>query len=452
MGLIISCLASTAASCCIGLSCSLCGKACSCSSSPTARSNSTRAAYVILFLVVSVVSFLFSNWAFDWLSKIPYIPATFHSCPPDSTCYGALAVYRITFGLAVFHLIQAIFMIGVKDTGDARANLQDGWFPLKLLFLVGLTAAAFWIPNSFFVVYGWTAVFGAGAFIIIQLLLLIEFAYTWNETWVRNMEDEQTEGHNGKKWFWGLLIATFIMIAGALSLTIVMYKFFCTGEGCGLNTMFVTVNLIATVFLCLLSLHPAVRRARPSSGLLQSSMIMIYTTYLVWSAIMSEPTTQCNPFAFNDNTNEDHAKGFNVSLMLGAFFTIVSVCYSTFRASGSSGQLGIGEQDAEAARLVDDTDDDKEEGGRKRDEPEEIVPVKYNYSFFHLTFALGAMYICMLLTNWMTISHDDADHSVNVDTGMVSVWVKMVSGWLTIGLYIWTLVAPILLPNREWSN
>ncbi len=32
-----------------------------------------------------------------------------------------------------------------------------------------------------------------------------------------------------------------------------------------------------------------------------------------------------------------------------------------------------------------------------------------------------------------------------------AVWVKIVSSWICIGLYIWTLVAPCLLPNREFN-
>ena len=32
-----------------------------------------------------------------------------------------------------------------------------------------------------------------------------------------------------------------------------------------------------------------------------------------------------------------------------------------------------------------------------------------------------------------------------------SMWVKVISSWLCLALYTWTLVAPILLPNREFN-
>jgi hypothetical protein len=38
-----------------------------------------------------------------------------------------------------------------------------------------------------------------------------------------------------------------------------------------------------------------------------------------------------------------------------------------------------------------------------------------------------------------------------VDSGIVSSWVKIVGSWLTTLLYMWTIVAPALLPDREWK-
>lgn len=64
-------------------------------------------------------------------------------------------------------------------------------------------------------------VVGAGFFIIVQLVLLIEFAYSWNESWLGKMEDEEMDGT--KKWYYALLTATFSLILGSIGLTIAMY-------------------------------------------------------------------------------------------------------------------------------------------------------------------------------------------------------------------------------------
>jgi hypothetical protein len=62
---------------------------------------------------------------------------------------------------------------------------------------------------------------GAGFFILIQLVLLIEFAYSWNESWLRKMEDEEVDGN--KRFYYFLLTATFGLIGGSIALTGVMY-------------------------------------------------------------------------------------------------------------------------------------------------------------------------------------------------------------------------------------
>jgi len=295
-------------------------------------------------------------------------------------------------------------------------------------------------------------VVGAGFFIIIQLLLLVEFAYSWNESWVLKMEGEEADG--GSKWYYMLLGCTLFMIFGSIALTGVMYRFFCA-SGCGLHTFFITANLILGVILCLLSLHPKVREGRPSSGLLQSAVVMVYATYLVYSAINSSPDIVCNPLNFSDGT-----KAF--SLILGAVFTIVSVVYSTIRtASASSDLLGTPESsssDIEKTPLVTSTTADGSvvvvDGSDSPIEDDEVDGTSYNYTHFHLSFCLGAMYICMLLTNWVTIGGHVDDHSVDtiqVDRGMPSVWIKIVSGWITTLLYAWTLAGPVILPDRDWN-
>ncbi len=138
-----------------------------------------------------MIAYLFSNWAYQWL-KDAHIPrmlwtttnllcafGILTSCclelaqcgEGEEDCYGAMAVYRISFGLAVslvsfaspnkvslteelYHAVLAVVLIGVKNSTDFRATIQDGWFPVKFVVLVGLIIAAFFIPNSFFSVYG----------------------------------------------------------------------------------------------------------------------------------------------------------------------------------------------------------------------------------------------------------------------------------------------------------
>jgi len=43
---------------------------------------------------------------------------------------------------------------------------------------------------------------------------------------------------------------------------------------------------------------------------------------------------------------------------------------------------------------------------------------------------------------------------VNIETisaNMSAVWVKIISAWMCFTLYMWTLVAPVVLPDRDFS-
>jgi len=82
-------------------------------------------------------------------------------------------------------------MIGVKNSGDPRAGLQDGWWIVKFIVWLCFTVIAFVIPNGFYQYYGYFAFIGAAFFIVFQLLLLVDMAYTWTEAWVRNYEENE---------------------------------------------------------------------------------------------------------------------------------------------------------------------------------------------------------------------------------------------------------------------
>ena len=77
----------------------------------------------------------------------------------------------------------------------------------------------------------------------------------------------------------------------------------------------------------------------------------------------------------------------------------------------------------------------------------EFEPPSYSYTQFHLIFALASLYVAMLMTGWGSAA-GEPQYLINV--GWTSVWVKVVCEWCTAALYAWTLVAPLVLPDREW--
>lgn len=85
------------------------------------------------------------------------------------------------------------------------------------------------------------------------------------------------------------------------------------------------------------------------------------------------------------------------------------------------------------------------ERGRTYDNEEDGV--SYSWSFFHFMFALASLYVMMTLTNWYK---PDAETNELLQNNS-SMWIKIISSWLCAGLYTWTLVAPIAMPDRDFS-
>ena len=77
------------------------------------------------------------------------------------------------------------------------------------------------------------------------------------------------------------------------------------------------------------------------------------------------------------------------------------------------------------------------------DEKEQVT---YSYSRLHFIFMLGSLYITMILTNWYV-----PNSKGYLEPNNAGVWVKIAGSWICVLLYVWTLVAPIVLPNRDFS-
>jgi len=394
---------------------------------------------MIFFLLVSTVAWVFHGWGDKVLHWVPQLKQFCEE--PD--CFGVLGVYRISFTLAAFHLLHALIMIGVTKHGDPRVSIQDGWWPLKILMFIGVLAGAFFIPNGFFQYYGWIALVASAIFILVQLLILVDFAHSWAENWIGKMEESE---ETAKPWFAALLSVSIFLFIISLAGTTVMYIFFAK---CQMNVAFITVNIFLCLIMTGLSIHPKVQEANPSSGLLQASIISGYSTYLVWSSLNSEPASmvrdsnQCNPWASDSVTGT----AATVTLIIGAAFSLLSLVYTTIRMAWS-----VGKTEGETQPLTQEVGEE-EEAVEKKAADEDVT---YSFPKFHIVFMLGAMYLAMLMTDWQTVWKDSAvsdgrSGNIQVDKGMGAVWAKIIASWLACLLYGWTLLGPALFPDREWK-
>ncbi|KAG8741299.1 hypothetical protein FRC12_015711 [Ceratobasidium sp. 428] len=67
---------------------------------------------------------------------------------------------------------------------------------------------------------------------------------------------------------------------------------------------------------------------------------------------------------------------------------------------------------------------------------------------------MGSMYVGMLLTDWNVVStrplpdNPDPNQDVYIGRSETAMWMRVVSSWVCILLYIWSLVAPVFMPDR----
>ncbi|KAM4766801.1 serine incorporator 4 isoform 4-T4 [Cyanocitta cristata] len=119
-------------------------------------STSTRILYTLLHVLASAVCCLMLSRtvAQAITEKVPFSLVLCQHLPGGTDCewlVGSSAVYRVCFGTACFHLAQAALLLNVRSSSDCRAQLHNGFWLLKLLVLVGLWAASFFIPEDNFI-------------------------------------------------------------------------------------------------------------------------------------------------------------------------------------------------------------------------------------------------------------------------------------------------------------
>lgn len=76
-------------------------------------------------------------------------------------------------------------------------------------------------------------------------------------------------------------------------------------------------------------------------------------------------------------------------------------------------------------------------------------PISPATIYFQGLLTLAAIYYATLLTNWgnPTVFDNSTDFYASNAT---SFWIKLVCQWITILIYILSLILPIIFPNREF--
>lgn len=346
----------------------------------------------------------------------------------EDVCGGVFAVYRFSFVLCIFFASLMVCTIGTHRFG-ARAH-RGFWFLKAFCFFVLLVTTLF-MKNEDLQSYREAARYFSMLFLLMQILLLIDFGYTWNEKWIAKDEESDSDGICG--WKLAILLSSAIMYIGSIAIWVVMYTQF-GHSGCPAQQALISLTWILSLALTVVSCT----KIAPHGTLLTSAVVTGYATYLCYSALSSHPDLTCNPMAKrNDNSTPD--------LLIGLLVAGISMASTALSATGSKDAL-IGKSAGNDDLTV------SLDAGDSTAEPEDGAVEPESWWYYHLMMVACSFYMGMLLTDWSSqpatseggvpaVHQADGPYA----TSLGSFWVKVVSQWVCLLMYGWTLLAPYLL-------
>jgi len=450
MGLVSSaaCCAAEGA-CCAGISCLSC--CCRSGSSKGAPSSKLAKIFYLFMVIISTILALVLRAYGDQMFFSLYSFKFGCTDGESSRCFGDQAVYRVSFGLAAFFL----FMLA----GSASRSFHRGYWGLKMALFALLIVGSFFIPNTFFNVYSEVSRVVSVVFLLLMIIILVDFAHSIQEMYSEYVAAQDEEGIepgccSSKADILYLIVAGGMILGGFIAICF-MYSF-ATHHNCSGQVGLLSVTLLCGVAIIVMS----VLDVFGAPGLLCPAVVFVYAVWLQWSAMTSEDTTECNPYG-----SQDDQPWYVVAI--GVVITGLSLAYTSYSAANAVPDLCGGSDDSEdltsplvaprtdveAGKKNDDSDANDADSGDDRprslavESPEAADTGRSDQPWkYHLIMFSASLYMAMLLTNWGV-----GTSSGTSTTGTTSMWIKIITMWLTYLLYLWTLLAPVCMPNRDFS-
>lgn len=322
---------------------------------------------------------------------------------------------------------------------------------------IGLLVGCWAIPSVFYD-QAWMNIarFLSVPFLFFQIVILVDFAYEWNASWTRDTRP--------KPMLVLVVILGIVFIMGALALCGLYFHWYAA-PGCDRNQFFASWTIIEIVLLTILSISPWI--AEGTGGILPSGVISLYLAWLAYSGFESDPSS-CNTVKSHDTLH----------LVLGLCVGALSLVYAAYNVATNNSlfggedaqpvneaakiEEGVSRQPAvemspPAAQSMDAAAPSPQPAGGALGatpavEEDSRLLAKRNFRF-HALMCCCSTYMAMLLTNWgsMQQASDLGPGQTAYDQGVESVFIKFASQWLCFFVYMWSLFAPIVLKDREFT-
>lgn len=242
--------------------------------------------YCSLFTIVQIVTWLLRSYG-ETTFKQHNIFGSICSSGGDAIlsssalCSGQQVVLRFSFATFSFFALHFVLLFWCKKEQDLRIGLHTSlWFWKLLLWAGGLVGFLF-VPGEAIFYYGNIARFGAGIFLVFVMIEMVTWTYDVNETLVAK----------DNWWAWTLLVGgAFITFCGGLAAIGISYHFYAISTSCSLNLFFITWSLVIGLAMIGVLFLP---RRLEVAGLLTSGVVFLYCSYLLISALSSQPLNAC---------------------------------------------------------------------------------------------------------------------------------------------------------------
>ena len=436
----------TDAVCCAG--CTICQGCCSCFKSICGATFKQQ--IKLTYLIIMVIAMIFTIIVLYYASYILDPFTDFIHCSDQTggkwACLGVSSVYRMSLSLAVVHFL---ILLACLTKSEFSKQVNEGCWCLKVLLIFVIWILFFFIPNSFFEGYSDFAKFIGALFLLFQIVMLVDLAYMWGENWIEKYENDQ------KVYGLFLIIGTGICDTVVILLNVYMFIWYSPDSSCSLTIFLGVFNLIWIVILHILTLSGIAK----NGSLLTCSSFSLYITYILWSGMSSNPDASCNDLIFNKNT-------MVLEIVFGFLLIILSLTYMVFNTNKRSAKrLPIMRgKDINSNIILDEGGDEEKSPSNQNQQHEELFqnreknvedsmkPYLTNiYVAFHGIMTVGSIYISMLLTNWGSPNINDTRLN-KFEPSNTSFWLQVVASWIAVLVYIWTIVAQKVFPERDFYD
>ncbi|CAG2236607.1 unnamed protein product [Mytilus edulis] len=345
---------------------------------------------------------------------------------------GYKAVYRLCFGMVVYSFIMFITTLCVSSSAQCRGAWHNGFWLWKFLLLVGCCAGGFFVPSEYSIYWMYFGMVGGFIFILLQLILLVDFSHSWNANWTGLKKNKKSMvGYCDNK--------NNSLLQASIISTYVMYLTWSALSSEPPEEITMILETVRTrVLESMRQIDPSSTGSPPSDNELLRKMDHASGPQDSFHVMTNTTKIMCRPepsFAYSEM----------VSAYAGLVITFIMAVYASLTSSKESHKLGIRRGSREnileprhencSCCPVSIRHNPTEKGGQPVTYNENNG-TSYNYAFFHFVFCLASLYVMMQLTNWYRPAESDIN---KFGLNWSAVWVKMGSSWTCVIVYLWVL-------------